>query len=73
MMVDFQENFIQVCLHRFCEHLMVFDTVMFHGPSDVNLTLLLLLLLLPFKQIFPVLRFLYFSHDVTQFFRKSFL
>ena len=66
----FQENFIQVCLHRYCEHLMAFDTVIFHDPSDVTLTLLLLLLLLPFKQIFLVLRFSYFSHDFTQLFRK---
>ena len=38
MMADFQENFIQVCSHRFCAHLIAFDTVIFHGPSGFTLT-----------------------------------
>ena len=57
----FQENSIQVCVHRYCEQVMAFDTLIFHGPSDFTLTLLLLLN--PFRLIFPVLRLLDLSHD----------
>ena len=50
MMADFQDNFIQVYMHRFCEHLMGFDKVILHCASDFTLTLLVLII--PFRSIF---------------------